>query len=437
VALITSTDRLRIWTPHKQFPCMSDAVSIKYNADAGRHGIAEQKINPGEVVLIEEPLSWTVNVKSFQNACQGCVRMVGRTPFPSPQHPNAVFCCHSCYVKFRQRMGSLDNLSLLEMFGSAAPESTNSALLAFRAIIQQPCKFFLENRSKLFEEHDKEYGTKESEEWKFEGTENLYRGLFNLVNHMEELTLSKELDCVIKSAVLLRILISGGYFGPNSSSSKTLSEDQAFIGRLLTIFQCGINYNQHGIYQSEGVIEAGKKLPIVDVGSAFYPNMVLFNHSCCPNTLRINRGRVSYMVAKHTIMPGEEVTDCYGLHHLSTLKEERAPAIQKGFLFTCTCQACEENWPPLHQLEGKLSPEIWPSLGPFSPSIRATSVNTAWLRLRVAVSNTWRSCERLGSDLLIGTMRLQAWPCLAAFGPNFNNDDIQRFLTKGQVDHKQ
>merc|ERR1712039_214088 len=107
-------------------------------------------------------------------------------------------------------------------------------------------------------------------------------------------------------------------------------------------------------------------------------------------------------------MPGEEVTDCYGLHHLSTLKEERAPAIQKGFLFTCTCQACEENWPPLHQL-----------------------------RPRVAVSNTWRSCGRLGSDLLIGTMRLQAWPCPAAFGPNFNNDDSQRFLTEDQVDHKQ
>ena len=73
-------------------------------------------------MLIEEPLSWTVNVKSFQTACQvadddkdnvdngnedgngeceyedgfplkplikGCVRTVGRTPFPSPQHPNA------------------------------------------------------------------------------------------------------------------------------------------------------------------------------------------------------------------------------------------------------------------------------------------------------------------------------------------------------------
>ena len=69
------------------------------------------------------------------------------------------------------------------------------------------------------------------------------------------------------------------------------------------------------------------------------------------------------MVAKHTIMPGEEVliinltyvvenqlrliiskvTDCYGLHHLSTLKEERAPAIQKGFLFTCKCQVGRYN----------------------------------------------------------------------------------------------
>jgi len=256
-------------------------VSIKYNDDVGRHGIAEQKINPGELVLIEEPLSWTVSVKSFPTACQGCVRTVGRTPFPSPNHPNAVFCCHSCFAKYRERLGSLDNLSLLEMFGSNSPESTNSVLLAFRAIIQQPAKFFVENRSKLFEVHDKEFGTKEPEDWTFEGTETLYRGLFNLVNHMEELTPAKEMETVIKSAVLLRFLISGGYFGPNPSSSGSLTTEQAFLGRLITIFQCGINYNQHGIYQAEGVIEAGKKLPIVDVGSAFYPNMVLFNHSCC------------------------------------------------------------------------------------------------------------------------------------------------------------
>merc|ERR1712156_154770 len=99
---------------------------------------------------------------------------------------------------------------------------------------------------------------------------------------------------------------------------------------------------------------------------------------------------------------------------------------------------------------GSSAPQIWPSLGPFSQSIRATSVKrtghlcTSWkassapqIWPRVAVSNTWKNCGRLGSDLLIGTMRLQAWPCPAAFGPNFNNDDSQRFLTEDQVDHKQ
>ena len=38
-------------------------------------------------------------------------------------------------LTIRERFGSLDNLSLLEMFGSASPESTNSALLAFRLIM--------------------------------------------------------------------------------------------------------------------------------------------------------------------------------------------------------------------------------------------------------------------------------------------------------------
>ena len=55
-----------------------------------------------------------------------------------------------------------------------------------RAIIQQPSKFFVENRRKLFEEHDKEYGTKEPGEWTFEGTETLYKGLFNLVGSVSK-----------------------------------------------------------------------------------------------------------------------------------------------------------------------------------------------------------------------------------------------------------
>ena len=110
-------------------------------------------------MLIEEPLSWTVNVKSFPTACQvgdddhndddnddiddddngayndtdydevdikvnmmlkafhkGCVRTVGRTPFPSPNHPNAVFCCHSCYAKYRYTVFIVIMLTMISTF---------------------------------------------------------------------------------------------------------------------------------------------------------------------------------------------------------------------------------------------------------------------------------------------------------------------------------
>ena len=46
-----------------------------------------------------------------------------------------------------------------------------------------------------------------------------------------------------------------------------------------------------GIYAADGKIETGKKLPLVDVGASFYPNLVLLNHSCSPNTVRINQGK--------------------------------------------------------------------------------------------------------------------------------------------------
>ena len=47
-----------------------------------------------------------------------------------------------------------------------------------------------------------------------------------------------------------------------------------------------------GIYAADGKIETGKKLPLVDVGASFYPNLVLLNHSCSPNTVRINQGKI-------------------------------------------------------------------------------------------------------------------------------------------------
>ena len=56
---------------------MSDCVNIQYNSAAGRHAMATADISPGEIILIEQPVAWTVSVNQFASVCQNCARQVG------------------------------------------------------------------------------------------------------------------------------------------------------------------------------------------------------------------------------------------------------------------------------------------------------------------------------------------------------------------------
>jgi hypothetical protein len=49
-------------------------------------------------------------------------------------------------------------------------------------------------------------------------------------------------------------------------------------------------------------------------------------------------------VAKTRIQVGEDVTDCYGIHHLSIEKATRLSTLQKSFLFNCQCKVRGWVW---------------------------------------------------------------------------------------------
>merc|ERR1719350_1139148 len=55
---LLSKNNFKIWSPHKQFPNMSDCLEIRYSPSAGRHGIASDTISPGEIILVEDPMAW-------------------------------------------------------------------------------------------------------------------------------------------------------------------------------------------------------------------------------------------------------------------------------------------------------------------------------------------------------------------------------------------
>ena len=45
------------------------------------------------------------------------LRYVGRTPIPSSQHQNALFCCYKCLVHYKE-IFKYDDLKLVELFSA-------------------------------------------------------------------------------------------------------------------------------------------------------------------------------------------------------------------------------------------------------------------------------------------------------------------------------
>ena len=130
---VVGGERFRIRRQHSNFPCMSDSVSINYEEKVGRHAVASADIAPGEIILIEKPLAWTVGLQNFQNFCQNCVKSVGRTPIPSPAHEDGVFCCYQCLQDF-QATFQYDDLQYVQLFSSGTTEGSASVMLAFRLV---------------------------------------------------------------------------------------------------------------------------------------------------------------------------------------------------------------------------------------------------------------------------------------------------------------
>ena len=76
----------------------------------------------------------------------------------------------------------------------------------------------------------------------------------------------------------------------------------------------------------------------VDIGLSLYPMLPLLNHSCHPNTIRLNVGSRVVVVAAEDIRAGDEVTDSYGQNCLVAAREERRRRLRDNYNFTCHCR---------------------------------------------------------------------------------------------------
>lgn len=88
------------------------------------------------------------------------------------------------------------------------------------------------------------------------------------------------------------------------------------------------------------------------LGACFDPFAALINHDCAPNAYWIHEGKQLRIGAARDIQAGEEITISY---RTSPTFVERQFALQRDYLFTCTCKLCRVGADNYSELEFKLT----------------------------------------------------------------------------------
>ena len=374
------TELLLLPERNKTVPQFSSAVELAYNPLVGRHGVATRDIEVGEVVMVDSSLASHLLCSTRTTNCAHCMVRVDPTKAkPSPLMRPGRFCSVGCLKVAMESHHPVEaRVNISKLFWNKKEEKyeelSGTILLSYRCITQKPLEFFLEQASH-YDNVDDMFGVEfTNPEERLECSD--YRNLWNLTAHRDRKTKDELLSLSIRTAVFIVLLRYGGYFGSKETPyGASLSSAEAVVAGMIFHIQEGITYN---IHQVCGVVSdsslTGVSAPHVrEFGTSLFPTLLLLNHACDTNTLRINiNGNQVMMVAKRKIRAGEEVSDNYGIHHLSLTLEERQEALLKGFAFCCWCTGCQKDYPRMKSLRSQLPEETEDKFDQLREDIKET-----------------------------------------------------------------
>jgi len=315
-------------------------------------------------VMVDTSLSTHLICGTRLTNCTHCMKTLNLTTSkPSPLIPTARFCSMDCLAQAMDSYHPVEaKINIEKLFWNKKEETfeemSGNILLTYRSVTQKPLEFFLDNQD--YDQVDDMFGVEfTSPEDKCHYSD--YRNLFNLTAHRDRKTKDELLSLSIRTVIFLILLRHGGYFGEKGTAfGATMNTAESHLSGIIFHIQEGIQYNLHTVDSVSTSTLSGITSPQTrEVGSALFPTLLLLNHSCDQNTLRLNiNGNQVLMVAKRKIKAGEEVSDNYGIHYLGMTVEERQEALLKGFAFCCWCTACQKDYPRMKSLRTQLPEDI-------------------------------------------------------------------------------
>ena len=350
-----NTDPLRPLRPHAKYPALSGQLRVLYSQGRGRYVSAGEDIRAGTVLGEEAALVTSLQEEALLARCLHCFTEV-LAGLPCHSCTQVVFCsleCRLCSMSSHHKF-ECRNLHLIK---------SGPNFLALRAVTQRNVEYFLERRVSHFSNYDDSSGTELEGPKPYLSTDT--ENLFNLAR--KEVSSEKKMELFMIAAYLLKVLQQMKYFEGDKKNENSLTEEEVYIGMILAHFVAVTESNSHLICQVGRDQLNFSSLPDIlrsnfepqPIGFGINPTLAFFNHSCNPNTIKIQRGNRTILVASQNIGKGEEIFDNYGSLFFTSDRAERL----RDLGFSCDCQPCAEDWPRYQKLSDKITAPV-PGCGP-------------------------------------------------------------------------
>ncbi|CAK9824094.1 SET and MYND domain-containing protein 4 [Anthophora retusa] len=322
-----------------EFPCASDALSVKYNEEYGRHIVATRNISPGEVLIIEKPYSYLLTPKNVYTHCSYCLEVYWAL-IPCDHCVYAAYCSEKCKTAAWEKYHDIECAIVPHMLKM---KFTKLDIFSLRLTIQTVREATsIKDLRKELEEVDSSDPLKKGFSKNGTFPSDKYRSVLGLATNTEKRSVDDMFRKTFDSCFILYCLAKcTNMFGiilKKDLSELIKNSDAMFVGGLILRNAQVVPTNIHSFSERCG-------LEAVERGLVTLPFLSLANHSCCPNITRQSTSTHEIAYAVYPIKEGEQIFDNYGYSYATARKIDRQKELFHQYYFVCNCTPCQEDWP--------------------------------------------------------------------------------------------
>ncbi|XP_076243429.1 protein-lysine N-methyltransferase SMYD4 isoform X2 [Calliopsis andreniformis] len=321
-----------IFNENPNFPHASINIDKKNDKELGRYVVANRFIKKGEILFLEEPVSFVLLDQDTSNQfCSQCNTLNTDIPVPCTECLNTFYhdtkCSEEAWSSYHCWECPGSQMSLWREIGIGH--------LALKVLLT--CTTTID-RIKFNE-------------------------MQNLVTNFDKLSIEDLTVYGITSAMLTIYLLEyTDYFKVHNLnhclmekffdntfnlnfSILTDSDKRLYVSSLLLRYILQLICNGHAITTLNLLLNKNdSSMDQQDiVATGIYPSASMMNHSCDPNIINIFVKQYLIVRAAKDIAKNEEIFNCYGPHYRHMSRDQRQNILKSQYCFTCKCKPCTQS----------------------------------------------------------------------------------------------